>query len=78
MNRKSLVVFGSIGSVLYLSWLTWTIFYDSWAFPFVLTALGIFVIFLGVQLQKYISGGTLAPPPPDHLLVMLMRATSCR
>lgn len=59
MNREALVVIGSIGSAGYLLWLTSAIFWESWAFPFILTAVGLFVIYVGVMVQKYLKQSTL-------------------
>jgi hypothetical protein len=52
LGRKAFIVFGSLGVFGYLGHLSWTVFKDSMMFPFVLTLIGIFVIFLGVKYQK--------------------------
>lgn len=57
-NRQSLVVFGSLGEAAFVLWLTNDLFYDSWSYPFVLTAVGLLIIFIGIQVQKYISNRT--------------------
>jgi hypothetical protein len=64
VNRQSLVVFGSIGVSAYLVWLSSDLFWDSWSYPFVLTAVGLLIIFIGIQVQKYITNSTLLPPLP--------------
>ena len=57
-NRQSLVVFGSLGEAAFVLWLTNDLFYDSWSYPFVLTAVGLLIIFIGIQVQKYITNRT--------------------
>lgn len=59
-NRQSVVVFGSLGEAAYVLWLTNDLFYNSWSYPFVLTAVGLLIIFIGIQVQKYISNQTEA------------------
>lgn len=51
--RRVFVVFGAIGSCLYLGHLAWEVFEDSWLFPITLTAIGLLIIFLGVLWQKH-------------------------
>jgi hypothetical protein len=50
--RRAFVVFGAIGSCLYLGHLAFDIFEDSWFFPVVLSAIGLLIIYLGVLWQK--------------------------
>lgn len=50
--RRVFVVFGAIGSCLYLGHLAWDVFEDSWLFPITLTAIGLLIIYLGVLWQK--------------------------
>ena len=50
--RRVFVVFGAIGASLYLGHLAWDVFEDSWLFPITLTAIGLFIIYLGVLWQK--------------------------
>ena len=50
--RRVFVVFGAIGSCLYLGHLAWEVFEDSWLFPITLTAIGLLIIYLGVVWQK--------------------------
>ena len=52
MIRRVFVVFGAIGACLYLGHLAWDVFEDSWLFPIALTAIGLFIIYLGVLWQK--------------------------
>ncbi|MBW4599777.1 MAG: hypothetical protein KME29_09210 [Calothrix sp. FI2-JRJ7] len=52
LRRKVFIVFGSMGVFGYLSHLAYTIFKDSILFPFALTVLGIFIIYVGVLYQK--------------------------
>ena len=50
--RRVFVVFGAIGSCVYLTHLAENVFRDSWLFPISLTAIGLVVIYLGVLWQK--------------------------
>lgn len=52
LKRKVLLVFGAIGAFSYLSYLSHNLFEDSILFPFVLTLLGLGVIYLGVLYQR--------------------------
>ncbi len=51
--RRVFVVFGALGACLYLGHLAWDVFEDSWLFPIVLTAIGLFIVYLGVLWQKH-------------------------
>jgi len=53
MIRRVFVVFGAIGACLYLGHLAQDVFEDSWLFPMTLTAIGLFIIYLGVLWQKH-------------------------
>lgn len=50
--RRVFVVFGALGSFLYLGHLASTLFEDSWLFPLSLAALGLLIVWLGVLWQK--------------------------
>jgi hypothetical protein len=50
--RRVFVIFGAIGCSGYIGHLTSNIFEDSWLFPFILTLLGLLIIYLGVLWQK--------------------------
>ena len=50
--RRVFVVFGALGSCMYLGHLAWEVFEDSWLFPITLTAIGLLIIYLGVVWQK--------------------------
>jgi len=52
LRRKVFIIFGSMGVFGYLGHLSWSVFQNSMMFPFVLTLMGIFIIFLGVQYQR--------------------------
>lgn len=52
LKRVVLLVFGALGVVMFLSYLTYSIFEDSPYFPFVLTLVGLLIILLGVLYQK--------------------------
>ncbi|MDO6568846.1 DUF2157 domain-containing protein [Alteromonas sp. 1_MG-2023] len=71
--RRVFVVFGALGCSGYVGYLAFNVFADSWLFPIVLTALGFFVIFLGVQWQKHEAAITVntrkvLPKPLQDLL----------
>lgn len=50
--RKVFVIFGALGSFCYLGYLAAKVFLDSILFPFVLTLMGLAVIYLGTLWQK--------------------------
>ncbi|MDC8831365.1 DUF2157 domain-containing protein [Alteromonas gilva] len=50
--RRVFVVFGALGSCLYLGHLAQEVFEDSWLFPMTLTAIGLLIVYLGVVWQK--------------------------
>jgi hypothetical protein len=52
LDRRVFIVFGSLGVFAYLGHLAWTVFRDSFMFPFVLSLLGIVIIYLGVSYQR--------------------------
>ncbi len=51
--RRVFVVFGAVGCTIYFGHLAATVFRDSWLFPFVLTGIGLGVIWLGVLWQRH-------------------------
>ncbi|MBW2476114.1 MAG: DUF2157 domain-containing protein [Deltaproteobacteria bacterium] len=53
LSRKVFVVFGGIGSALYFGHLAYDVFKDSAVFPFVLTIIGLGVVFVGITWQKH-------------------------
>lgn len=53
LGRRVFVVFGALGSAGYLGYLAHDVFADSWLFPFVLTLIGLSVIWLGVIWQRH-------------------------
>lgn len=55
LKRRVLLVFGVIGAFVYFSHLAYDIFKDSILFPFVLSVIGLLIIYLGVLYQKNIS-----------------------
>lgn len=55
LARKVFVVFGALGSCLYLGHLAEKIFPDSWLFPIALTAIGFGIVFFGIWWQKHES-----------------------
>jgi len=73
LSRRVFVVFGVLGAVGYMSYLAYDVFRDSMIFPFVLTAIGFGVIYLGILWQRreqaianYLRG--LLPMPLRELL----------
>ncbi|MFT6916564.1 MAG: hypothetical protein ACJAWL_002904 [Motiliproteus sp.] len=50
--RKVFVVFGALGSSIYLGHLAFDLFKESWLFPMALTAIGLSIIYLGILWQK--------------------------
>lgn len=50
--RRVFVIFGAIGSSIYLGYLADKVFQESWLFPIVLTAIGLGIMYLGVIWQK--------------------------
>jgi hypothetical protein len=53
LGRRVFAVFGGLGIAGYLGHVSWTLFRDSVAFPFALSALGLGVIWLGVLWQRH-------------------------
>lgn len=51
--RRVFVVFGAIGSFYYIGYLAFSLFADSYLFPFILTLLGAAIIYLGILWQKH-------------------------
>lgn len=52
LGRKVFIVFGALGVFGYLGYLSWDVFQNSMMFPFALTAIGLVIIFGGIQYQK--------------------------
>ncbi len=53
LKRQIFIIFGSIGVILYLGYLTYQVFANAPFFPFILTLFGLFIIFIGVQYQRH-------------------------
>ncbi len=51
--RRVFVIFGAIGSTLYLGHLANEVFKESWLFPIALTAIGLGIVYLGLIWQKH-------------------------
>lgn len=71
--RKVFVVFGAFGCIAYLGHLSYDVFKDSWLFPIALSAIGLSIVFLGVQWQKHEAAITtrlhaMLPPKIQYLL----------
>ena len=50
--RRVFTVYGGLGAAGYLGYLSWNVFKDSLVFPFVLTLIGLGVIWLGILWQR--------------------------
>ncbi|MGE4441753.1 MAG: DUF2157 domain-containing protein [Desulfomicrobium sp.] len=53
--RRVFAVYGGLGAAGYLGYLSWNVFKDSVVFPFVLTLIGLGVIWLGIVWQRHES-----------------------
>jgi hypothetical protein len=53
LARRVFVVFGGLGAAGYLGYLAYNVFQNSMLFPFVLTVLGLGVIYLGILWQRH-------------------------
>lgn len=53
LQRKVFVVFGAMGCMHFLGYLSYHLFVDSMIFPLILTLIGLAVIFLGVWWQRH-------------------------
>jgi len=53
LGRRVFAVFGGMGAAGYLGYLAWNVFKDSLLFPFVLTFIGLGVIWAGILWQRH-------------------------
>ncbi|MCK7580074.1 MAG: hypothetical protein MZV65_33325 [Chromatiales bacterium] len=53
LSRRVFAVFGGLGAAGYLGHLAYDVFKDSMMFPFVLTIIGLGVIYLGIIWQRH-------------------------
>ena len=53
LQRRAFIVFGALGAFGYIGYLAHRVFQDSLLFPFVLSLIGIAVIYLGIQLHRH-------------------------
>ena len=53
LRRRAFMVFGALGVLGYVGYLAHNIFADSILFPFVLTVIGLGIIYLGIQLKRH-------------------------
>jgi hypothetical protein len=51
--RRVFVLFGALGICGYLGYLAFHVFQDSWLFPIALSAIGLGIIYVGIQWQKH-------------------------
>jgi len=56
LRQRSFIVFGSMGVMGYIGHLAYRVFENSLLFPFVLTIVGIAIIYLGVLYQRHHTG----------------------
>jgi hypothetical protein len=52
LRQRAFIVFGAMGAMGYIGHLAFRVFENSLMFPFVLTMIGILVIYLGVLYQR--------------------------
>jgi Ca2+/Na+ antiporter len=52
LSRRVYAVFGGLGATGYVGHLAYEVFKDSIAFPFILTGIGIAIVYLGVLWQR--------------------------
>jgi hypothetical protein len=52
LRRRVFVIFGGMGVIGYVGHLAYTVFSNSLLFPIVLSFIGVFIIFAGIQYQK--------------------------
>ena len=52
LSRRAFAVFGGFGTAGYFGYLTWKVFSDSTVFPFILSIVGFFIIWLGIHWQR--------------------------
>jgi len=52
LGRRVFAVFGGLGVAAYLGYLSWRVFKDSLLFPFVLSVIGLAIVWLGVVWQR--------------------------
>ena len=53
LSRRVFVVFGALGAATYLGHLAYNVFQDSILFPFILTMIGLGIIWLGILWQRH-------------------------
>ena len=73
LSRRVFAIFGGLGSAGYVGHLAYEVFKDSMVFPFVLTAIGLGVIYLGILWQGHEQGissrlRALLPAPMRELV----------
>lgn len=53
ISKKVFVIFGGVGVAFYLGHLSYAVFRDSMLFPFALTAIGLFIVSMGIYWQRH-------------------------
>ncbi|MCH7550993.1 MAG: hypothetical protein IIA35_04740 [Proteobacteria bacterium] len=71
LRRRAFMVFGALGVLGYIGHLAYEIFADSILLPFVLTAIGVGIIYLGIQLKRH--GAKIEQTVEDTLPVWMKR-----
>ncbi|MFP6748617.1 MAG: DUF2157 domain-containing protein [Alphaproteobacteria bacterium] len=71
LRRRVFIVFGALGVLGYIGHLAQNIFEDSALFPFVLTAIGVAIIYLGILLKRH--GAKIAQAVEDALPAWMKR-----
>ena len=71
LRRRVFIVFGALGIFGYIWHLADVLFVDSILFPFVLTAIGVGIIYLGIQLKRH--GAKIEQAIEDTLPVWIKR-----
>jgi hypothetical protein len=69
LRRKVFMVFGALGCFIYLSHLAYAIFQNSILFPFVLSIIGLGIVYLGIYYQKNVERieGAIASIIPEGI-----------
>jgi hypothetical protein len=52
INKHLFLLFGGLGTSIYLGHLAYEVLKDNWLLPFILTAIGLFIMTIGVLIQK--------------------------
>lgn len=81
LQRRVFIVFGSLGVFGYVGHLAWEIFEDSFVFPFVLSAVGLAIIALGIlyaRNRERVERGVLSRVPEGLRRLLPLQRTASR